>query len=75
MDGGCHSFISKKSGVVLRATKDQMISTEVQRITQERISIKKYKRVQKRSWEYMLKIPVQFPPGWESIFLCRQFGR
>ena len=27
VDGGCLSFISKKSGVVLRANKDQMIST------------------------------------------------
>ena len=48
MDGGCHSFISKKSGVVLCATKDQMISTQVWRIPQERISIN---RIQERSEE------------------------
>ena len=48
MDGGCHSFISKKSGVVLPATKDKIISTQVWRIPLERISIN---RIQERPEE------------------------
>ena len=39
VEGGCHSFLSKRSGTVLRATKDQMISTQVWIILQEKISI------------------------------------
>ena len=38
VDRECHSFLSKKSEAVLRATKDQ-ISTQVWRIQQEWISI------------------------------------
>ena len=30
--GGCHNFISKRSGRVLKATEDQMISMQVWRI-------------------------------------------
>ena len=40
VDGGCHSFLSKRSGRVLKATEDQMISMQVWRIPFERISIK-----------------------------------
>ena len=36
VDGGCHSFLNKRSGMVLRATKDQMI---LWRIPWERISV------------------------------------
>ena len=50
VDRGCHSFINKKSGVVLRATKDQMIPTQVWRILRERISIN---MVQERSEEFV----------------------
>ena len=39
VEGGCHSFLSKKSRRVLQATKDQMISTQAWRIPWERISI------------------------------------
>ena len=39
VDRGCHSFHSKRSGKVLQATKDQMISTQVWRIPQEKISL------------------------------------
>ena len=39
VDGGCHSFISLRSGKVLKATKTQRISTQVLRIPRERISI------------------------------------
>ena len=39
MEGECHSFISLKSGKVLKATKAQRISTQVWRIPHEKISI------------------------------------
>ena len=39
MDGGCHSFISLRSGKVLKVTKAQSISTQVWRIPREKISI------------------------------------
>ena len=39
VDGGCHSFISLKSGKVLKTTEAQRISTEVWRIPCEKISI------------------------------------
>ena len=39
MDEGCHSFLSKRTGRVLKATEDQMISLQVWRIPRERISI------------------------------------
>ena len=39
VDGGCNSFISKRSGRVLKATKDQMIAMQVMRIPLEKISI------------------------------------
>ena len=39
MDGGCHSFISKRSGRVLKATEDQMILMHVWRIPCERIGV------------------------------------
>ena len=37
--GGCHNFISKMLGRVLKATKDQMISMQVWRIPREKIGI------------------------------------
>ena len=37
--GGCDSFISHRSGKVLKATEDQRISTQVGRIPREKISI------------------------------------
>ena len=39
VDGGCHSFINKKSGAVVLASKDQMISNQVWRILIERVTI------------------------------------
>ena len=39
VNGGCHSFLSKRSVTVLQATKDQMISTQVWRIPRVKISI------------------------------------
>ena len=39
VDGGCHNFISKRSEKVLKATKDQRISTQAWRIPSEKISI------------------------------------
>ena len=39
VDRGCHRFLSKKSGKVLQATKDQIISTQVWRIPREKISV------------------------------------
>ena len=36
---GCHSFLSKRPGRVLKATKDQIISMQVWRIPLERISV------------------------------------
>ena len=39
VDRGCHSFLSKKSGMVSQATNDQIISTHVWRIPWERTSI------------------------------------
>ena len=39
VDGGCHSFISLRSGKVLKATEAQRISTQVWRIPFEKISI------------------------------------
>ena len=38
VDGRYHSFISKKTGRMLKATKDQMISSQVWRIPREKIS-------------------------------------
>ena len=38
VDGGCHSFISLRSGKVLKATKAQRISTQGWRIPCEKIS-------------------------------------
>ena len=32
VDEGCHSFLTKRLGTVLRATKNKMISTQVWRI-------------------------------------------
>ena len=37
VERGCHSFIRKKLGRVLKATKDQMISMQVWRIPLEKI--------------------------------------
>ena len=39
VDGGCNSFINRRSGRVWRATKEQKISTQVWRIPHEKISI------------------------------------
>ena len=39
VDGGCHSFISLKSGKVLKVNTAQRISTQVWRIPLEKISI------------------------------------
>ena len=39
VDGGYHSFISLRLGKVLKATKDQRISTQFWRIPHEKISI------------------------------------
>ena len=39
VDGGCHNFISKREGKVLKATEDQGISLQVWRIPSEKISI------------------------------------
>ena len=39
VDGGCHNFISKSSGRVLKATKDQLISMQVWRIPREKICV------------------------------------
>ena len=39
VDGGCNSFISWRSGKVLKATKGQRISTQVWRIPCEKISV------------------------------------
>ena len=60
MDGGCHSFLRKKSGTVLQATKDQMILTQVWRIPPERISINTVageagKKPRRRGWGSICK--------------------
>ena len=39
VDGGCNSFISRRSGKVLKGTEGQRISTQVWRIPCEKISI------------------------------------
>ena len=39
VDGGCNSFINRRSGRVWRATKELKISTQVCRISDEKISI------------------------------------
>ena len=39
VDGGCHSFNSRRSRKVLKATEAQRISTQVWRIPCERVSI------------------------------------
>ena len=39
VDGGCHSFISLRSGKLLKATETQRISTQVWKIPCEKISI------------------------------------
>ena len=39
VDGACNSFISRRSGKVLKATEGQRISTQVWRISIEKISI------------------------------------
>ena len=75
VDGGCHSFLSKKSETVLQATKEQMISTQVWRIPRERISITRCRRGWTCAWEYMQSIPVPFPWGWGNISLCRRVVR
>ena len=62
VDAGCHSFFSKKSGVVLLATKDQIISS-VENPAKKGSASMHYRRGKKRSWEYMQKIPVQFLQG------------
>ena len=72
---GCHSFLSKKSGAVLRATKDQMISIQVWRIHGRGSASIHYRRGQKRLWEYIKAIPIQFPQGWGNISLFRLVAR
>ena len=39
MVGGCHNFISKMLGRVLKATMDHMISMQVWRIPHEKIDV------------------------------------
>ena len=39
VDGGYHSFISKRTGKVLKVTEDQRIPSQVWRIPREKISI------------------------------------
>ena len=39
VEGGCHTFISKRTGRVLKGTKDQRISVQVWRIPSKKISI------------------------------------
>ena len=39
VDGGCNSFISRRSGKVLKAMEGQRISTQVWRIPREKINI------------------------------------
>ena len=51
VDGRYHSFISKKTGRVLKTTEDQMISLQVWRITQEKIIVITKIRGQKRPEE------------------------
>ena len=52
---GCHNFISKRSGRVLKATKDQMILMQVWRFPYEKISIN---MLSKRPGEYMQRMTV-----------------
>ena len=39
VDGGCYSFINRRSGRVWKAMEEQKISTQVWRIPREKISI------------------------------------
>ena len=39
VDGGCNSFVIRRSGTVWRATEEQKISTQVWRIPCEKINI------------------------------------
>ena len=39
VDGGCYSFISKRSGRGMKATEDQMIMMNVWRIPNEKIGV------------------------------------
>ena len=71
VDRGCHSLLSKKSGTILQATKDQMILMQVWRIPQERISINMLSERWKRLWEFMQRITVRFPwaRNWVAFLL------
>ena len=39
VDGGCHNFISTRTGTVLKATEDQRISEQVWRTPHKKLSI------------------------------------
>ena len=71
VDGGYHSFISLRSGKVLKATEAQMISTQVWRISCEKISIN---AVSERP-EEAIRVYAQdecSPQEWANISQCRQ---
>ena len=72
VDGGCHSCLCKRWGRVLKATQDQMISTQVWRIPQERKSVN---MPSERPWQYVQRITVPFPREWGNTFPCRQIVR
>ena len=62
-DGGYHSFISKRTGRVLKATEDQRISTQVWRIPQEKISINTLKERPEEAAGVYAKEDCSFPTG------------
>ena len=74
VDEGCHSFLSKKSGTVLQATKEQTISTQVWKIPLGRIIINMLQeRLEEAVGVYAKTI--LFPRGWGNISLCRRVVR
>ena len=75
VDGGGHSFLGKKSGMVSKATKDQMISTQVWRISWERISINTLSERPEEAMRVLKRMPVPFPQEWGNIFPCRGIVR
>ena len=71
MDGGCHSFISKRLGIVLKATEDQMISIHVWRIHRKKIGVNTLSERLEDAMGVYSKDDCSIPAGMVKYILVR----
>ena len=75
MDGGCHNFINKRSGRVLKATEDQRISMQGWRIPGEKISVNTLSERPEEAVGVNAKDDYLISLEWGNISRCRRIIR